>query len=243
MLAKNDAARSRPSCIMHRPSSQSHIAVRPTPAAACRLDVINVDLLVRITISVLVELDIVVDALVAVGIRLVDLCTLRKFAVGLEGTGFVGRVFEDDVALFVLVVAQGQQDDVSLVDPDLLPQLAADVCQSLLAVKAEGLQAPVAQHLQHLGVLLPFFLERQLALLVVVFVLSSTPIFTSLLTADVLAERVFCMWEIWRGMRMLGGMRCGVAGVSLTFPLFLGILKALSVLQRCLEDRNVCVWY
>lgn len=157
-------------------------------SVGARLDVINVDVLVGITISVLVELDIVVDAFVTIGIGFVDLCTLGEFAVGLKGAGFVGRVFEDDIALFVLVVSQRQQDDVALVDPNLLPQLSPDVRQSLLAVEAECLQAAVAQHLQHLGVLLPFFLEGQLALLVVVLVLSSSPILASLLVATCVSD-------------------------------------------------------
>jgi hypothetical protein len=58
-----------------------------------------------------------------------------------------------------LVVPQAQKDDVALVDPHLLSQLAADVSESLLAVKAERFEAAVTEHLDHLGVFLAFFFE------------------------------------------------------------------------------------
>ena len=54
-----------------------------------------------------------------ISICLVDLCILRKFAVGFERTGFVGGILENNVALLILVVAEGEKDDVSLVNPDL----------------------------------------------------------------------------------------------------------------------------
>lgn len=53
-----------------------------------------------------------------------------------QRTGLVGRVLEDHVALLVLVLAQRDEDDVAVVDPDLLPQLAADQAETLDAVKA-----------------------------------------------------------------------------------------------------------
>ena len=52
------------------------------------------------------------------------------------------------------------QDDVGLVDPDLLPQLSSDVTEPLLAIEAHRLQAAVAQHLGHLGVLLSILFEN-----------------------------------------------------------------------------------
>jgi len=42
------------------------------------------------------------------------------------------------------------QDNVWLVDPDLLPQLSANVTKPFDAVEAHGLQATVAQHFRHL---------------------------------------------------------------------------------------------
>ena len=41
----------------------------------------------------------------------------------------------------------------ALVDPDFLPELAADVCEALLAVEAEGFQTAVAEHFYDLRVL------------------------------------------------------------------------------------------
>lgn len=60
-----------------------------------------------------------------------------------------------------------QNSHVSLVDPHLLPHLAADVCQALLAVEALGLEAAVAEHLDDLGILLALLIEDQLALVAV----------------------------------------------------------------------------
>jgi hypothetical protein len=54
------------------------------------------------------------------------------------------------------------------------------VSQSLLAIEAKGFESTVTQHLENLGVFLTFFLEGEFTLLIVVFVLSSTPIFTTL---------------------------------------------------------------
>ena len=54
------------------------------------------------------------------------------------------------------------------------------MCQSLLAVETLCVQPAVAQHLEDLSVFLAFLLEGQLSLLVVVFVLASTPILTTL---------------------------------------------------------------
>jgi hypothetical protein len=54
------------------------------------------------------------------------------------------------------------------------------MCQSLLAVEAEGFQTAVAKHFDDLGVFLTFFFEGQLALFVVVFVFAAAPVFASL---------------------------------------------------------------
>lgn len=145
------------------------------------LDLVDIDLLLVGAFAVLVELDVVLETLVTVGIGLVDLGVLGQLAVGLEGAGLIGGVLQDDVALLILVVAQGEEDDVALVDPDLLAQLASDVCQSLLAVEAHGLETAVAQHLDDLRVFLTLLLEDQFALLVVVLVLAATAILTTLL--------------------------------------------------------------
>jgi hypothetical protein len=92
------------------------------------------------------------------------------------------RVLHDDIALLVLVVSQTEQDDIALVDPDLLPQLAADMCEAARAVEALGLETAVSEHLDDLGVFLALLLEDELPLLVVVLVLTPTPVLTTLLS-------------------------------------------------------------
>merc|ERR1712000_271924 len=88
-----------------------------------------VRLLVRVGVAKL-KVGLAILALVE-GIRLVDLGVLGQLAVRLEGTGLVGRVLEDHVALAVLEVTEGEEDDVTLVDPDLFAHLATDVGESL----------------------------------------------------------------------------------------------------------------
>lgn len=88
-----------------------------------------------------------------VRVRLVDLGTFRQLPVRLQTSRLIGRVFQDDVALLVLVIPQGQKYDVPLIDPDLFAQLPANVRESLLAVKTEGLEATVAEHFDYLGIL------------------------------------------------------------------------------------------
>lgn len=105
---------------------------------------------------------------------------LGQLAVGLQRTGLIDRVLEDDVALVLLEVAQGQQNNVALVDPDLLAQLSADRGEALLAVEAGGVEAAVSEHLDDLGVLLAILLEGELTLVVLVLVLSATTVLSSL---------------------------------------------------------------
>jgi hypothetical protein len=120
------------------------------------LDIIDLNILasgalVLALASVLVELEVAVAiALLAVRVRLVDLGALGEFAVGFERARLVGTVLEDHVAFLVLVVAEREQDDVALVDPDLLAQLAANMCEALGAIEAERLEATVAEHFQNL---------------------------------------------------------------------------------------------
>ena len=54
--------------------------------------------------------------------------------------------------------------------------------QPLLAVEAHRLEAAISKHLRHLSVLLSVLTENELALVVIVLVLSTSPIFTTLLT-------------------------------------------------------------
>jgi hypothetical protein len=125
------------------------------------LDLIDIDLLAALAIRilvlrlapVLVELEVTVAlALLAVRVRLVDLGALGQFAVGLQTASLVGAVLEDHVALLILVVAQREEDDVALVDPDFLAEFATDVRETFGAVEAECLQAAVAEHFEDLGI-------------------------------------------------------------------------------------------
>jgi hypothetical protein len=107
------------------------------------LNVVNVDLLLVVVDGVLIgigvaELEVGLAVLaLAEGVGLVDLCVLGQLAVGLEGTGLVGGVLEDDVALAVLEFSQGEEDDVALVDPDLLAHLATNL-RDMSAVRRRG---------------------------------------------------------------------------------------------------------
>lgn len=57
--------------------------------------------------------------------------------------------------------------------------------QSLLTIEAECLKPTVSKHFGYLGIFLTVFLEYEFALIVVVLVLSTSPVFTSL---DVLGK-------------------------------------------------------
>merc|ERR1719351_378898 len=140
---------------------------------------------IGLTLFGAVSLSDVVDAadvvlLLAERHRLVELDRLRELSVRLEVPGLVGGVLQDDVGLGVLVVPEAHQDDVRLVDPHLLPELAADVAEPLDAVEAHGLEAAVAQHLGDLGVLLAILPEHQLSLEALVLVLAAPAILASL---------------------------------------------------------------
>lgn len=144
-----------------------------------RSDVVHWVALVVIA-DVVTELDVLVQVAVHEGDRVVNSDGFGELAVGFKVTRLVGRVLEDDVALGVLVVAQADQDDVSLVDPNFFAQFASDVAQSLAAVEAHGLETAVAKHFCHLRVLLAVFFEHQLTFFRLVFVLSTPSVFSSL---------------------------------------------------------------
>ena len=86
----------------------------------------------------------------------------------------------DDVDLLILEVALADEDDVAGRHPHLLAHLAADVAEAGHAVEAEALAAAVAEHLDHLGVLLPLLLELELALGLLAVSLSSAAVLASL---------------------------------------------------------------
>ena len=179
-------------------------------------------------------------------ICLVNLGALGQFAVGLQTPGLIGTVLEYDVALFVLVVAQAEHDNVALVDPDFFAQFTPNVRESLFAIKAQRFQSAVAQHLKDLCVLylmvlrrnrvsereqkwtgkgkgsvgsgrtLAFFFKCQFALFVVVFVFATTSIFPSLVCG--VSPK---LQQMTRTPRL--DYPQPFEGRALTFPLFLGI--------------------
>ena len=66
--------------------------------------------------------------------------------------------------------------------------------ETLLAVEAHGLQTAIAQHLGDLRVLLTIFTENKLALVVVVLVLSTSPVLTTL--ERQLSAQSLCIWMV-----------------------------------------------
>jgi hypothetical protein len=61
-----------------------------------------------------------------------------------------------------------------------LAHLSSNMRQSLLTVEAQSLQAPVSQHLDHLRILLAILTEYQLTFVVIILVLSTSPVLTAL---------------------------------------------------------------
>lgn len=72
-----------------------------------------------IDIRVTSELDSIIITIVSEGIGLVDLGGVGKLAVRLEVSGLLRGVLDDDISLLVLEVSKRNQDDISLVDPNL----------------------------------------------------------------------------------------------------------------------------
>ncbi len=128
-------------------------------ASANPLNLININLPSTLSIiifavtPVLVELEIAVSfSLLSICIGFVDLGAFWEFTICFQGSGFVGAVLENNVPFLVLVVAEGQKDDVALVDPDLLSEFASNVCEAFGAIEAEGFETAVSEHLEDLCV-------------------------------------------------------------------------------------------
>ena len=85
----------------------------------------------------------------------------------------------------------------------LLAHLTTNVSKTLLAIEALRLETAVTKHLDDLGILLAVFTEDELALVIVVLVLSTSPVLSTLL---VFAE--------------LGHPLVAYVDRGLTFPLF-----------------------
>ncbi len=62
----------------------------------------------------------------------------------------------------------------------LFPHLSTDMCQSLLAIEALSFKTTVTQHFNHLGILLSVLAEHKFTFVVVVFILSTSPVFATL---------------------------------------------------------------
>ena len=76
---------------------------------------VSVDVLRLLPIVCIIEIKVLVVVLLVVkGVRLVHADVIRELAVRLERSRLVGHVFENDVRLLVLVVAEAHQNDVAL---------------------------------------------------------------------------------------------------------------------------------
>lgn len=72
------------------------------------LDLVDIELDIELIVTATLE-----------GIGLVNLGALGQFTVGLQVSGLLSVVLENDISLVVLEITEGNQDDISLVDPDL----------------------------------------------------------------------------------------------------------------------------
>ena len=107
---------------------------------------------VLVVVAGLLEFDLSTLVL-AESLRLVDLGSVWQLSVLLERSRLVGRVLLDNVGLVVLEVTERDEDNVTLVDPDLLAELATNVSKTLLAVKALRFETAISKHLEYLSVL------------------------------------------------------------------------------------------
>lgn len=99
------------------------------------------------------------------------------------------------------------------------------VGEALAAVKAQGLEAAVAEHLDDLGVLLAVLLEGQLSALVVILLCSSSAVLAALCINSSISSATSTV----AGAGHCGLERRGGGGFLRTFPLFLGILLACNL--------------
>mmetsp|Transcript_15754 Transcript_15754/g.29392 ORF Transcript_15754/g.29392 Transcript_15754/m.29392 type:complete len:217 (-) Transcript_15754:18-668(-) len=132
-----------------------------------------------VLLDIFTEMHIVILVISIHKISVIDSHAIWKLLVGLQIPRFLRRVLNDDVALLILKVTQRNKHNVSLIHPDFLAHLATDVTEPLCAVAAHHLTTAVAQHPQHLAVLLAILLEDELALCVVCAALCTFGLVTS----------------------------------------------------------------
>lgn len=68
---------------------------------------------------IVAELDVIIQAVVDEVDSICDLDCFWDFTICLQVTGFISVVLEDNISLGILVISQANQDDVTLIDPDL----------------------------------------------------------------------------------------------------------------------------
>merc|ERR1712098_333086 len=97
--------------------------------------IINIVRIVSARINV-VELDVVIKISTDKVYGFINLDGIWEFAVGFQITCFIRRILEDDISFSILIVPKTNQDNVRLVDPDLLPELATNVTKTLHSIEA-----------------------------------------------------------------------------------------------------------
>merc|ERR1719220_2537961 len=110
----------------------------------------------------IVELNVVVNAFFTERNGLVDLDSFWELTVRLQVSRLVSRVLENDVSSGIVIVSKADQDNVRLINPDFLAQLSTNVTETLDTIEAHSLKATIAQHFDHLGILLTIFFKDQL---------------------------------------------------------------------------------
>merc|ERR1712240_262709 len=143
------------------------------------IDVVNIIRIVATGINV-VELDVIVKISTDEVDGFINLNGIWEFAVGFQITSFIRGILQDYVRFRILIIPETNQDNVRLVDPDLLPELATNVAKTFHSIEAHRFQASIAQHLRNLGVFLTVFFKDQFSFQPLIFVLSPPPVLSSL---------------------------------------------------------------
>merc|ERR1712029_1328790 len=126
-----------------------------------------------------IELDVLVQVTANEINSVTDLDGFGKLAIGLEIPRFIGRIFLDHISFSILIISETNKNDIRLIDPHFLSQISTNVTQSFDTVKTHSFESSITKHLGDLGVLLAIFFENEFTLEALIFILSSTPIFSS----------------------------------------------------------------